>query len=87
MTLLSVFGGGLFLIPLLLIGASAWSFYKAYKQRESGMRGRVVNPRTGQWEWKESDEKLSYVEIGAFWFGVMFLCGFIATVVLMIADK
>lgn len=86
MTLLSVFSGGLWLIPLILIGASAYSFYKAVKQRNSGMRGRVSKP-DGTWEWKESDEKLSFTEIGAFWFGVMFFCGFIASVILMISDK
>ena len=87
MTLLGVFGGGLFLIPLILIGASAFSFYKAYKQRESGMAGTIIDPRTGEKKYVESDKKLSYTEIGAFWFGVMFLCGFIVSVVLMISDK
>lgn len=87
MNLLSVFGGGLFIIPLILLGASVFSFYKAVKQRNSGMRGRVVNPQTGEWEWKESKEKLSFTEIGAFWFGVGFGVAFIVSVVMMISDK
>lgn len=87
MKLLGVFSGGLWIIPLLLLGASAYSFYQAVRQRNSGMRGRVVNPQTGQWEWKESKEKLKFTEIGAFWYGVGFGVGAIVSVIMMISDK
>ena len=77
MTLLSVFGGGLWIIPSAILLGSLFSFYKAWRNRNSG------------WEQQKPDgsiisgpEKLPYTEVPAFYFSVILFVFFIIVVLL-----
>ena len=86
MYLLSVLGGGLFIIPLGFLLASIFSFYKGVKQWQSGSTwdedlgmGKLVK--------HESDEKVAFFSIGANVFGLCFLIAAIVSFVVMLGDK
>lgn len=85
MTLLSALGGGLFLIPLILLLAALWSFYRTYLSWKSGSAGWKWYGNIPKWE--ESDERVKITSIGAFWFGAAFLLFSIVTFILMQAEK
>lgn len=83
MYLLSALGGGLFIIPLLLLLAGLWSLYRGYKQWKSGSGGYVGNPP----RWVESDEKVGLTTIGAFWFAVILIASAIGSFIWMQLEK
>lgn len=74
-------------LPYFFLALAIYCFYRANRQRNSGMAGWVVNPKTGEKRWAESDKKLSFTEIGSFWFGVIFLCAAIGSFIWMQLDK
>ena len=86
MSLLGVFGGGLFIIPLILLAASAYSFYRGYKQWKSGSAGYVFD-ENGKPTWTESDKRVKFWTIGSVVFGIGFFVAFIIVVILMAGDK
>lgn len=79
--LLSIFGGGLFIIPLILLAAIVYGFKRYKKERASG----------SEWWYNgkhyESDEPAPFYACWGFW--IMAICGvsFIATVWAMVAAK
>jgi hypothetical protein len=86
MTLLSAFGGGLWIIPLGLFLASVWSFYRAVKQWNSGSIWWGKDER-GVAKQFTSDEKVGFFSIGATIFGVIFLVAAIGAVIWMNLEK
>ena len=83
MTLLSALGGGLFIIPLVLLLTSLWSFYRGYKQWKSGSGGYVGNPP----RWVDNDEKVPYFSVGATIFGIILLAAAIGSFIWMQIEK
>ena len=86
MYLLSALGGGLFVIPLGLLLASIFSFYKGVKQWKSGSTwdedlgmGKLVK--------HESDERVGFFSVGANVFGAILLVAAIVSFVIMLGDK
>lgn len=86
MYLLSALGGGLWIIPLGLLLASIWSFYRGYKQWKSGSGGYQKDSR-GVDVWVESDEKVNFWSIGATVFGIILLAAAIGSFVWMQLEK
>jgi hypothetical protein len=86
MYLLSALGGGLWIIPLVLLLGSLWSFYRGYTQWKSGSGGWVTQPN-GTKKWVESDEKVNFWSIGATVFGIILLLAAIGSFVWMQLEK
>ncbi len=80
---MSAFAGGLWIIPVGLFLAAIWSFYRGFKQYQSGSGGYQGNPP----KWVESDEKVPLFSIGAIWFGIIFLACAISSVLWMYLEK
>lgn len=82
MTLLSAFGGGLWIIPLGLLLAAAWSFYRSYLSHNSNStrsdRDKGIIDNTGN---------VPYTQIGSFWFGVILVVAFIVAVIWMANER
>lgn len=87
MYLLSVFGGGLFLIPLGFLIASIVSFYKGYKQWTSGTTITNTPRYGGEVTTTDTKERMSWFSIGANWFGIIFLACSIVSFLVMQSDK
>lgn len=85
MYLLSALGGGLFIIPLGLFLASLWSFYRGYKQWKSGSGG--YKKVGGVERWVESDDRVSYLSVGATVFGIILLACAIGSFIWMQLEK
>lgn len=85
MTILSVFGGGLWLIPLLLLVALVYCIYRVVIVRKGGTIHREkVN---GIWrEWYTSDQP-KFTSIFSFWCAIILAIALITTIQAMIADK
>jgi len=85
MTILSVFGGGLWIILLLLIAAIIYCIYRVVIVRKGGTIHREkVN---GIWrEWYTSDQP-PFTSIYSFWAAIILTCALIASVAWMIAEK
>jgi uncharacterized membrane protein len=81
MTLLSVFGGGLFLIPLMILAGAAIFGYQAHKAHNSNSWKR---DRSG---YHDNQGNVPYTEIGQFWFAVVLVASAIVVICLMVADK
>ena len=81
MTLLSTFGGGLFIIPILTLLGAVLSFRKAYISHNSNStqstKGGLID-NTGN---------VPYTQIGSFWFGVIFVASTIVIVLMMHLDR
>jgi len=86
MTLLSAFGGGLFIIPVGLFLAGLWSFYRGFIQWKSGSGWWGTDER-GVSKWFESDDKIPYWSVGANVFGVLFIAFSIGAAVWMWLEK
>jgi len=86
MQLLSALGGGLWIIPVGLFLASLWSFYRGYTQWKSGSKwwGKDASGRPKQFE---SDERVSYLSVGATVFGIILLACAIGSFIWMQAEK
>lgn len=86
MTLLSVFGGGLFIIPLACFLGSTYCFYKGNKQWKSGS---TWNEDTGIGPLikHDSDERVRFLSIPAVKLGIALLILGIIISILMISDK
>lgn len=82
----SVWQGGLWIIPCVLILASLYSFYRAYKQWKSGSAWWGQDEK-GVAKRMESKEKVNFFSIGATRFGIIFLLAFIVVVIVVNADK
>lgn len=82
----SVWQGGLWIIPVVLFLASIYSFYRAIAQWQSGSSYWGKDSK-GVAKRIESKEKVSFLSIGATWFGIIFLIGLIGCVILVNADK
>lgn len=82
MTLLSIFGGGLFIIPLLTLGGAIWFGYVAYKAHNSNStksdREKGIIDNTGN---------VPYWQIGQAWFSAILFLATIVIVAAMISDK
>ena len=85
MNLLGVFGGGLWIIPLILILGSAWFFYVGYRAWKSGTAGWTWIGNTPKWV--ESDKRAPFFSVGQVIFGLILFVAFIVTVILMVGDK
>lgn len=81
MTLLGIFGGGLWFIPLVTLLGAAWSFYRGYRSSKSNstdQEGNKVFDNTGNVEiWKTS----------GFVYGSILTVATICIILLMAADK
>ena len=86
MKLISVFGGGLWIIPILLLVGIAVSFYKAYRQWISGSE-ITIDKWFGPLEYIDSDKRVKFLSIPAAKFGIGFLVLLIVCVIVMIGDK
>lgn len=82
MTLLSAFGGGLFIIPIGLFLAAVYSFYRGVKQSKSGSL-----EDGGGGSSVESKKNVSFWVCTATVFGYIFLAAAIASAYLMWLDK
>ncbi len=76
MTLLSIWGAGLWLIPVLLFGAAAYSGYKGYKSWTSGS---YTTDRSGKRTY--SDTRVPFYRVTGFVYGAVFL---LAAIVVLI---
>jgi len=74
----SVFGKGLWLIPVLSFIGAAWSFYKAYTQWKSGSVWTEY-PKFGEPIVHQSDKKVNPLSIFSTWTGIVCLAIFIAS--------
>lgn len=81
MTLLSVFAGGLWIIPLITFFGGIYSFYRAYRQHNSNS---TQSTKDGI---KDNTGNVPYTQIGAFWYGVGLVLSTIVIVILMVNDK
>lgn len=84
MTLLSAFGGGLWIIPVGLFLAGQYSLYKAIKASKSG--SKYYNNTTGKWDYRDENVPLHSVG-GTFWFAVALTVAAIGSFFWMLADK
>lgn len=75
-------GGGLWIIPLISLLGSIYSFFRAYRQHESGTAGY-----NSDGVWVESASKMGYLEIGATWFGIILFAIAIISFWLMKRDR
>ena len=82
MTLLSAFGGGLFIIPIGLFLAAVYSFYRGYKQSKSGS---LYNPGDGSSV--DSNINVPFWKCTGTVFGYIFLAAAAASAYLMWLDK
>ena len=81
MTLLSAFGGGLWIIPLLLILASAWSAYRGYRSSKSNS---TTQTRSGT---IDNTGNVSFLKTSGGVFSLIFLAAAIIVTILMINDR
>lgn len=82
MTLLSAFGGGLFVIPVGLFLAALYSFYRGYKQSKGGSLEDSGGGGT-----RESDINISFWKCPATVFGYIFLAASIIVALVMHSDR
>jgi hypothetical protein len=80
-TLLSVFGGGLWFIPLALTVSALYSFYRGYKQSKSGSLESIGGRPT------PSNTNVPFWKCPATIFGYIFTLATIAVIILMYQDK
>ena len=77
----------LLFIPIALLLASIWSFYKGYKQWSSGTIITTMDPKGGPVTRTESDKRMSWFSIGANWFGIIFLCAAAGSYFIMLSER
>lgn len=82
MNLLSAFGGGLWIIPLLLLFGVVYNVFRYIKQRNSGSYYRDINGVK-----HPSDKPAPFFNHASVVFGLMFLAAFVGVVIWMINDK
>lgn len=82
MTLLFL-GGGLWIIPLALLGAAAWFGVIAVRKHQSGVN--YQDQKTGKW--LNTPGKIPYSQIGQFWFAVVFAAAAIGALIWMYSDR
>lgn len=78
MTILSAFAGGLWIIPLGLLLAALYSFYRGYKQSKSGSLSGLAAV--------SSDENVPFWKCGATVFGYILLAAAIGAYIWMKQD-
>lgn len=83
MNLLSVFGGGLWLIPVGLFLAAAWSAYRGIRASKSGSRRQ--NTATG--EWIETPGNEPFYNTGGGLLSIILFAVLIVVIILMVNDK
>lgn len=82
MYLLSALGGGLWIIPVGLLLASIWSFYRGYTQWQSGSQWTDDNGVH-----HTSKEKVPFFSVGATIFGIILLAAAIGSFIWMQLEK
>jgi hypothetical protein len=82
MTLLSAFGGGLFIIPVGLFLAAIWSFYRGIKQWRSGSTWT-----TDDGVQHTSNKRVGFFTVGATIFGIIFLLAAIGSAIWMYSER
>lgn len=82
MTLLSVFGGGLWIIPVGLFLAAAWSAYRGYRSSKSN--STVQLPGGG---YKDNTGNVPFLKTAGGKFSVALTIVLIIVIVLMVNDK
>lgn len=82
MTILSVFGGGLFLIPLVLFLGFCYCVYRYLKQRKSGSYYTDIKGVKHY-----HDKPAPFFNHASVWFGLILLAGLILTLIFMYGDK
>lgn len=81
MTILSVFGGGLWLIPVLLFAAIIYCVYRVIIVRKGGTIHREkVNGTVRKWY---TDDQPPLKSIYSFWCGIIFFIAFIISLLTM----
>lgn len=83
MTLLSAFGGGLWIIPLLLTFGAAWFLIVAIRKHNSG--SHYQDQHTGKYVSTPGNVPLS--KIGQFWFAVILTGAAIGAAIWMYLEK
>lgn len=78
----SPLGGGLFIVPLILLLASVWGFIYLYFQRKSGS---YYNDSMGKKI--PSDKKPPVLQCWGFWVGAVCGASCIISLIIMYADK
>lgn len=86
MYLLSVFGGGLWLIPLAALVGTVISFYKANKYWKTGSLTKV-DKGFGEVKYIPSDKRVKFFSIAAAKIGIGFAVIFIVCIIAMLSDK
>ena len=81
MQLLGVFGGGLWIIPVILFLAAGWSFYRGYRSSKSNS---TITTYQGV---QDNTGNVPIYQTGGFVFGCIFIVALIAVIFLMAADK
>lgn len=81
MQILSAFGGGLFLIPLLILLAAAYSFYRGIKASKSGS---TIQDKYGT---ASSDKNVSFFQTGGGIFSIILFAALILVIILMLKDR
>lgn len=83
MTLLSAFGGGLWIIPLLLLFGAMWFLVIAIRKANSG--SHYQDGRTGKYVDTKGNVPVS--RIGQFWFAIVLAATAIGSTIWMYLEK
>lgn len=83
MNLLSVFGGGLWIIPILILGGTIFFGVLGLKASQSGSRRQ--NTATG--EWIETPGNIPFHKTGYGKFAIALAIALIVVIILMVNDK
>ncbi len=82
MTLLSIWGAGLWILPVLLFGAAAYSGWRGYRSYTSGS---YTTDRSGKRTY--SDKKAPFYKITGFVYGAIFLAAAIVVLIWVGSEK
>lgn len=82
MNLLSAFGGGLWIIPVGLFLAAAWSAYRGYRSSKSGSTYQDKSGRQ-----IESSDNVPFYKTGGGVFSIILTLALIVVIILMINDR
>lgn len=80
----------MYAIPIVLFLSSLWSFYRAWKQHNSGTKHyRITKDKDGfpKREIYFTEDKFPIIQIGAFWFGVALFAASIVTLIIMLSER
>jgi hypothetical protein len=82
-----VFGGALWILPLLTLLGAIWFMYIAIRAHKSNSTQQVYDPKTDRYITKDNTGNVPYTKIGQFYFSVALFIATIWIVIAMVLDK